>query len=264
MECGGNASAFESGGFAAALHIEDVTVIATGHTLLADINLRINAAEHVAIVGPSGAGKSTLVGLLLGWHRAASGRICIDGAELNEERLQRVRAETAWVDPSVQLWNTSLLENLEYGNAHAARPAESILAQAELLNVLESLPDGLQTRLGESGALVSGGEGQRVRFGRALGRDGVRLVILDEAFRGLDRPRRNALLARARELWRDVTLLYVTHDLDEARQFERVLVVDGGRMVEDGSPDVLEGSAPPMSWGSEWRRLSLRQGRLDG
>ena len=264
LECGGPASAFESAGLAAAVEFSNVSVIATGHTLLADVNLRILPAEHVAIVGPSGAGKSTLVGLLLGWHRAATGRICIDGAELDDDRLQRVRAETAWVDPSVQLWNRSLLENLEYGNAHAARPAEAILGQAELLNVLESLPDGLQTRLGESGALVSGGEGQRVRFGRALGRENVRLVILDEAFRGLDRARRDALLARARELWRDVTLLYVTHDLDEARRFARVLVVEGGRIVEDGSPDVLQGSAAPMSWGPEWRRLTLRQGRLDG
>ena len=257
---------------------EHVTVTATGHTLLDDVDLRIAAGEHVAIVGASGAGKSTLVGLLLGWHRAAGGRVCVDDVELDDERLQQLRAETAWVDPAIQLWNRSLLDNLEYGNAHAARPAEAILARAELLNVLESLPDGLQTRLGESGALVSGGEGQRVRFGRALGRDGVRLVILDEAFRGLDRARRDALLARARELWRGVTLLYVTHDLDEARSFARVLVVDGGRIVEDGAPDALEADAASryaelraaqesvaaiLASATEWRRLKLRQGRLD-
>lgn len=262
-----------------AIELEGVTVSMTGHTLLEEVDLRISAGEHVVIVGASGAGKSTLVGLLLGWHRAASGVVRIDGSELDDERLQRLRGETAWVDPAVQLWNRSLLENLEYGNAHAARPAEAILGQAELLNVLESLPDGLQTRLGESGALMSGGEGQRVRFGRALGRDGARLVILDEAFRGLDRPRRNALLARARELWRGVTLLYVTHDLKEARLFDRVLVVDRGRIVDDGAPCALESDPTSryaelraaqeqvmatMSSTAEWRRLTLRQGRLDG
>lgn len=256
-----------------------VTVTTAGHTLLEDVDLHIEAGEHVVIVGTSGAGKSTLVGLLLGWHRAASGTVSIDGLPLGDERLQRLRGETAWVDPAVQLWNRSLLENLEYGNEHAARPAEAILEQAALLNVLESLPDGLQTRLGESGALVSGGEGQRVRFGRALGRAGVRLVILDEAFRGLDRPRRQALLARARELWRGVTLLYVTHDLEEARLFGRVLVVERGRVVEDGAPAALEGDpasryaqlraaqdtmTATMSSASAWRRLTLRQGRLDG
>ncbi|HEX6082922.1 MAG TPA: ATP-binding cassette domain-containing protein, partial [Thermoanaerobaculia bacterium] len=261
------------------IHYDDVNVTIAGHALLEDVALHIEGGEHVAIVGTSGAGKSTLVGLLLGWHRAASGTVSIDGLPLDDEQLQRLRGETAWVDPAVQLWNRSLLENLEYGNAHAARPAEAILEQAELLNVLESLPDGLQTRLGESGALMSGGEGQRVRFGRALGRDGVRLVILDEAFRGLDRPRRNALLARARELWRGVTMLYVTHDPEEARLFERVLVVERGRVVEDGAPAALasdpasyyaglraaqETMAATMSSATAWRRLTLRQGRLDG
>lgn len=259
------------------IDLEHVTVSATGHTLLEDVDLHIGAGEHVVIMGASGAGKSTLVGLLLGWHHAASGVVRIDGTDLDDDRLQRLRGETAWVDPAVQLWNRSLLENLEYGNAHAVRPAEAILEQAELLNVLESLPDGLQTRLGESGALMSGGEGQRVRFGRALGRDGARLVILDEAFRGLDRPRRTALLARARELWRGVTLLYVTHDLEEARLFDRVLVVDHGRIIDDGAPAVLEADpasryaelraaqehvAASMASTTEWRRLTLRKGRL--
>ena len=258
---------------------DHVNVTIAGHALLEDVALHIEGGEHVVIVGTSGAGKSTLVGLLLGWHRAASGTVSIDGLPLDDEQLQRLRGETAWVDPAVQLWNRSLLENLEYGNAHAARPAEAILEQAELLNVLESLPDGLQTHLGESGALISGGEGQRVRFGRALGRDGVRLVILDEAFRGLDRPRRNALLARARELWGGVTMLYVTHDLEEARLFERVLVVERGRVVEDGAPAALESDpasyyarlraaqeimTATMSSVTAWRRLTLRQGRLDG
>ena len=260
-----------------AVDFEQVTVSATGHMLLEAVDLQIAAGEHVAIVGASGAGKSTLVGLLLGWHRPSAGVVRIDGATLDDEQLQRLRAETAWVDPAVQLWNRSLLANLEYGNTHAARPAEAILRQTELLNVLESMPDGLQTPLGESGALMSGGEGQRVRFGRALGREGARLVILDEAFRGLDRTRRNALLARARELWREVTLFYVTHDLEEARQFERVLVVDRGRVVEDGSPASLESDltsrfaelraaqenvAATMS-AEGWRRVTLRERRLD-
>ena len=91
---------------------------AAGHTILEAIDLAIEAGTHVAIVGPSGAGKSSFVGLLLGWHRPASGRILIDGEPLDGLRLERLRRETAWVDPAVQLWNRSLLENLRYG----ARP----------------------------------------------------------------------------------------------------------------------------------------------
>src|SRR5581483_7356064 len=97
--------------------------------------------------------------------------------------------------------------------------------EADLDEVLARLPTGLQTRLGEGGALLSGGEGQRVRFGRAVVRGDARLVILDEAFRGLERPRRRALLERARARWRGATLLCITHDVEDTLTFDRVLVV---------------------------------------
>ncbi len=108
------------------------------------------------------------------------------------------------------------------------------LDQADLLDVLARLPDGLQTSLGDGGGLLSGGEGQRVRFGRALHRGDIRLAILDEPFRGLDREQRQRLLGQAREYWRGATLLCITHDLSETLSFDRVLVIDGGRIVEDG------------------------------
>jgi ABC-type transport system involved in cytochrome bd biosynthesis fused ATPase/permease subunit len=182
-----------------AITLQHVSVRAAGHTILADLDLSIAAGSHVAIVGPSGAGKSSLVGLLLGWHRAASGQVCIDGVPLDGQRLEQLRQETAWVDPAVQLWNRSLLENLRYGaHGNHVTPLAAVLEQAELRSVLEKLPDGLQTALGEGGGRLSGGEGQRVRLGRALLRPGVRLVLLDEPFRGLDHQQRQELLARAR------------------------------------------------------------------
>ena len=114
-----------------------------------------------------------------------------------------------------------------------------MLDQAALRDVLEGLPEGLQSHLGEGGSLVSGGEGQRVRFGRALMRRQARLVILDEPFRGLDRTRRRELLARARAWWSQATLLWITHDVAETRAFDRVLVIEDGRIVEDGTVDEL-------------------------
>lgn len=260
-----------------AVDFEDVTVVAAGHTILAGLELRIGAGEHVAIVGPSGAGKSSLVGLLLGWHQPASGRVLVDGAPLGGDALNRLRRETAWVDPAVQLWNRSLLANLAYGApASAAVQAGSAVAAAELWSVVEKLPQGMQTSLGEGGALVSGGEGQRVRVGRALLRPGARLVVLDEPFRGLDRERRRAFLQRTREAWREATLLCITHDVGETRGFPRVLVVDEGRVVEDGAPRELlqrrsryaallaaEDAVREGLWASgRWRRLRLADGRL--
>jgi ABC-type bacteriocin/lantibiotic exporter with double-glycine peptidase domain len=266
------------GGGGIALRFEGVAVKAAGHTILCNIDLAVAAGEQVAIVGPSGAGKSSLVGVLLGWHRPAEGRVTVDGAPLSAERLAGLRRETAWVDPAVQIWNRSLLDNLRYGSPDGlGLPLDQAVRQADLLGVLRQLPEGLQTTLGEGGGLVSGGEGQRVRFGRALLRPGVRLAILDEPFRGLDREQRRELLARARQLWRRATLLCVTHDVGETLGFDRVLVIEAGRIVEDGRPAALqerpgsryralldaEQEVREGLWSSAgWRRLRMEAGRL--
>ena len=246
----------------------DVSVVAAGHQVLRDINLSIPAGSHVAIVGASGAGKSSLVGLLLGWHRAASGAVLVDGVELDESRLDQLRAHTAWVDPAVQLWNRRLAENLRYGSPDTSR-IDEVIDAADLHRVIERLPNGLETPLGEGGGLVSGGEGQRVRLGRALLRHGMRLVILDEPFRGLDFEQRHKLLVRAREVWRDATLIFISHDIREALSFERVLVMEDGRIAEDGHGPRLRAMLQAESairdefWnGAEWRHLRLDNGQL--
>ena len=262
-----------------AISLQGVTVRASGHTLLSGLSLDLPAGSHVAIVGPSGAGKSSFAGLLLGWHRAAEGEVRVDGRTLDEAELERRLPEVAWVDPAAQLWNRTLLSNLQYGapDAQGAAVGE-VLHRAELVSLLEHLPDGLQTPLGEGGSLVSGGEGQRVRLGRAMLRPKARLVILDEPFRGLDRERRHALLLRARTLWKDATLLCITHDVQETLAFDRVLVIEGGQVVEDDAPTALaaregsryralqeaEGLAREALWGAPgWTRVALDAGRLE-
>lgn len=233
------------------IELENVTVLAGGHTILEEATLAIEPGAHVAIVGASGAGKSTLVGLLLGWHRPAAGIVIVDGEPLDGPRLDELRRQTAWVDPAVQLWNRSLVENLAFGSAgDTPLSIGARVADADLHRLVEQLPEGLQTPLGEGGALVSGGEGQRVRFGRALGRPRARLVVLDEPFRGLERERRATLLRRARDRWRGATLVCVTHDIGETSGFDRVIVVAHGRIVEDGAPSRLAALA-----GSSYRSL---------
>lgn len=223
-----------------AISMERVRVKGGGHTILDKVSLNLAAGEHVAIVGVSGAGKSTLVGLLLGWLRPARGEIRVDGELLDQPAIERLRRATAWVDPEVSIWNQSLLDNLRYGNdASGGWALDATLKGAEMLDILEALPAGLQTPLGEGGGLVSGGQGQRVRLARAMLRSRVRLALLDEPFRGLDRERRARLLAESRRLWADITLLCVTHDVSHTKEFDRVLVVEGGRIVENGSPKEL-------------------------
>jgi ABC-type bacteriocin/lantibiotic exporter with double-glycine peptidase domain len=256
---------------------ENVSVRLSGHMVLEEVNLELSPGSHVAVVGPSGAGKSSLLGLLLGWYRQATGRILVDGAPLTEDVLNELREQIAWVDPAVQLWNRTLFENLVFGANTAGVPEPELVKSAELHGLLRKLPAGLQTELGENGGLVSGGEGQRVRLGRALHRGGVRLVVLDEPFRGLDRQQRRDLMNRARKHWSDATLLCVTHDVGETLSFPRVLVVDSGRVVEDGSPEELvrrpdstyrkllmaEEEVRDGMWSNNgWQHLHLRDGQL--
>ena len=256
------------------IEFQNVSAEASGHPILSEIDVAIEAGTQIAIVGPSGAGKSSLVGILLGWLTPSQGTVRIDGEPLDCERL---RLSTAWVDPAVQLWNRSLFDNLRYGAPPEAPPIPEAISTAMLHGVLESLPQGLQTKLGEGGTLVSGGEGQRVRLGRALARRDAKLVILDEPFRGLDREKRRVLLARAREFWRGATLLCITHDLEETRSFDRVVVVEAGRVAEQGAPAELascgdsryaqllaaEQRTRSGLWsGDLWRRIRIHSGQI--
>jgi ATP-binding cassette subfamily B protein len=264
----------------ASIVFENVSVTAAGHRVLEDINLTIQPGEHIAIVGPSGAGKSSLVGTLLGWHRPAVGHVLVDNRELDEAAIEALRPHIAWVDPAVQIWNRPLQENLQYGLPAAARMSiDEVIDAADLRRILERLPQGLGTPLGEGGGLVSGGEGQRVRLARALLRPNVRLVILDEPFRGLDIEQRKTLLSRARELWKDATLLSISHDISETLSFPRVVVIEEGRIIEDGRPTELaqqansrfqslleaERAIREELWATTgWRHLKLEEGTLTG
>jgi ATP-binding cassette subfamily B protein len=244
---------------------------------LDEIDLRIAPSEHIAIVGLSGAGKSTLFGLLLGWHRLAQGQLHLDGVTCGAQAPTPLRRETAWVDPAIQVWNQSFLDNLTYASDQdQLQSLSQVLDAAQLRGVLQKLPDGLQTLLGEGGGLLSGGEGQRVRLARALLQPHARLVLLDEPFRGMDRTQRARFLTEARRWWKDATLLCITHDIEETRSFDRVLVIEGGRIVEDNAPAVLEATASRYRtlrdtersvrerlWSSaQWRHLTIDQGSL--
>jgi ATP-binding cassette subfamily B protein len=261
-----------------AIVASEIGVQAAGHTILHNVTFRISPGEHVAIVGRSGAGKSTLLSLLLGWNEISTGSLKVDGEPLDPARLFQISSEIAWVDPAIHLWNRSFLQNITYGSPGLdPSAAASLVRQAELLELLQALPDGLQTPLGEGGGVVSGGEGQRVRLARAMCRKDARLVLLDEPFRGLDGASRRRLLVAARNHWSAATLLCVTHDIRETRTFDRVLVVADGAIVEDDRPEDLaarassvyarllgaETAATANVWGAHpWRRVRVERGTI--
>jgi ABC-type bacteriocin/lantibiotic exporter with double-glycine peptidase domain len=247
------------------LEFDNVSVSVSGHGVLRNITTSISAGEHVAIVGPSGAGKSTFVGLLLGWRQTTGGVLHVDGEPLDDNNLSRLRKRTAWIDPSIHLWNRSLIENLRYGSdGDLAMQLGDALDQIGLTSLLENLPDGLRTVVGDSGSLVSGGEGERVRIGRAMLRSNVRLAILDEPFRGLDAGMRRRLLAVTRERWADATVLFASHDIEDTLSFGRVIVLEHGTIVEDGKPRVLAGDADSRYGQLLQAEMELKRRLLDG
>jgi ABC-type bacteriocin/lantibiotic exporter with double-glycine peptidase domain len=248
----------DSRGVAVAMH--EVEVAVAGRVVLSGVSLQIEPGEHVAVVGASGAGKSSLIGCLLGWYTPTHGRIEIDGELLGAESLAALRRQTAWIDPQVHLFNATLFSNMTYGNEPRASDAMgSVVETVELDPLLAKSARGLQTEIGEGGAFLSGGEGQRVRIARALLRTDVRLAVLDEPVRGLARAQRRTLLASLRADFAQATLLCVTHDVSDTHDFDRVLVIEGGRLVEDGSPAQLA-----MRQDSRYRQLLAAEQELHG
>ena len=260
------------------IDIESASIFVAGRAVLSNVTVSIRPGEHVGIVGTSGAGKSTLLGCLLGWYRPAHGEIRVDDRVLDANTLAQLRHETAWIDPQVHLFDRSLFDNLRYGNESTAADAVGdAISQSGLGPVFKHWPAGLQTSLGQAGAKLSGGEGQRVRIGRALCREQVRLAVLDEPTRGLGRGQRKLLLARMRRHFAAATLFCVTHDVSDTLQFDRVLVVEQGRVVENGCPAMLqanpdsryrrlldaESAADEGLWNcAGWRRIRIRRGVL--
>jgi ATP-binding cassette subfamily B protein len=260
------------------LALSNITVKAGGHPILEDVSVTIAAGAHVAILGASGAGKSSLLGLVLGLLQPSEGEIQADGLPVAGDHLEQLRAVTAWIDPSVQIWNSSLLDNLLFGSGAGAeaRVGEAI-SEAGLQRLLSRLPRGLQEFLGEGGGSLSGGEGQLVRVARAMLREQARLAVLDEPFRGLDAGDRARLLQRCRCRWSSATLLVVTHDVAETERFDQVLVLSHGRLVEHGPPLQLRerpgsvygqmlqdaADAPAAVWGDAgWTKWRMERGQL--
>ncbi len=259
------------------IEVKGATVVLGTQRVLDDVSLSIAPGEHVAIVGSSGAGKSSFLGMLLGLLERTQGEVRVDGMELEAYDIGRLRRECVWVDPQLQLWNQSLLENLHFGNPTVARdPLRTAVDNLGLKELLQRMPEGMATPLGESGARVSGGEGQRVRLGRALLRRGARLVLLDEAFRGLDRQARRAYSRAMRSRVGQATVLEITHDVADTQAFHRILVIENGKLVEQGRPaDLLAQPSRYRAlveadlavqrdvWGAaDWRRVVVDHGKV--
>lgn len=209
------------------------------HQVLKDINLRINKGETIAIVGNSGGGKSTLVNLIPRFYDVTGGSITIDGVDLRNYKMDSIRSNIAMVFQDNFLFSGTIRENIMMGNYNAS-PDELKLAveSAHLQDMIEELPDGLDTVLGERGTTLSGGQRQRVAIARAMIKN-TPIVILDEATSALDN-KSEAIVQKALDnLIQNKTVFVIAHRLSTIKNADKIAVINEGELVEFGTHDEL-------------------------
>ena len=221
--------------FASAIRYENVSFGYGDDPVFQGVDLEIRRGETVAIVGPSGAGKTTLVNLLPRLYDPTGGRVTFDGVDLRDARLVSLRRQISLVTQETILFDSTARENIAYGEPDASAARVRAAAQAAYADeFLERLPQGYETRVGEGAARLSGGQKQRLAIARAVYKDAP-ILILDEATSQLDLES-EALVARAvANLMAGRTTLVIAHRLSTVRRADRIVVLDGGRIVETGT-----------------------------
>jgi subfamily B ATP-binding cassette protein MsbA len=224
-----------------------------GPKVLSDLSATIAAGEIVALVGPSGAGKTTIVNLVPRFYEPQSGTITLDGTDLRRLHLGSLRSAIAIVPQEAMLFSGTVAENIRYGRLDAT-PAE-IEAAAREANAEEfilDLPLGYETPVGDRGMRLSGGQRQRISIARAVLRD-PRILILDEATSALDSHSERLIEAALDRLLPGRTTLIIAHRLSTIRRANKILYVDGGRILESGSHEAL------LARGAHYAKLHAAQ-----
>jgi ATP-binding cassette subfamily B protein len=213
--------------------------------VLRDFDLDIEPGQRVGLVGYSGAGKSTVLALLQRFYDVAGGRVMVDGQDIRDMTQESLRRSMAIVPQDVSLFHRSILENIRYARPDAMEA--EVLAAADMArchDFIEALPDGFATMVGDRGVKLSGGQRQRLAIARALLKDAP-ILLLDEATSALDTESEQAIQAALDRLMTGRTVIAIAHRLSTLQSFDRIIVMDHGRIVDDGSPAALASRPGP-------------------
>src|SRR6195952_5189088 len=215
-----------------------------GQQVFDKLSLRINAGQRVGLVGQSGGGKSSLFVLLQRFYDVDQGNIAIDGQNIAHVTQQSLRQAISVVPQDISLFQRSIMENIRYGRPTATDNEVLRAAIAARCDFIEALPEGFATMAGDRGVNVSGGQRQRIAIARAFLKDAP-ILLLDEATAALDSESEEAIREALGRLMRGRTVIAIAHRLATLRNFDRVIMLQGGKIIEDGPPDLLmQGSGP--------------------
>jgi len=208
-------------------------------TIFENLSLHIGTGQRVGLVGASGGGKSTIFALVQRFYDIQSGSISINGQDVTQVTQQSLREAIAVVPQDISLFHRTLIENIRYARPEASDEEVWEAAKAaRCSDFIDKLPDRLDTLVGDRGFRLSGGQRQRVAIARAFLKDAP-LLLLDEATSALDSESEELVREALGRLVRGRTVIAIAHRLSTVRSFDRILVLEKGRLVEDGAPDTL-------------------------
>jgi ATP-binding cassette, subfamily B, bacterial len=209
-----------------------------GRKIFSDLNLHFRPGERVGLVGHSGGGKSTVFALLQRFYDPQAGRILLDGQDIARVTQASLRDAIAIVPQDISLFHRSVLDNIRYGRPEASDDDVLEAAIAARCDFLRDLPAGIHTMVGDRGVKLSGGQRQRIAIARAFLKDAP-LLLLDEATSALDSESEEMIREALGRLMRGRTVIAIAHRLSTVRNFDRIIVLQTGEVIQDGAPDLL-------------------------